>query len=334
MRLPLISFLLFGLVACGSVEPAPVRVSVRMTDVPVRYQAQLRALQDSVGEHENEAAEHIVRSVSARLEAEELVGAEDIDGVQQLLDGFHRILRGRRLLSELDLRLELEPVDGAASMRVWLRGDSSGALPVTVRPGGATLRIERLFANPSGEMAYSMRQAFFADLTTLPLERETTFEKDLGEFPIQIGPDSIAGRTTWTLDLTAGFVEQDGVRYPAQDTRIAFIDRIELATDLPNAPLVPEELAEAVLNPSVGMSGVMERCVRIHPREYDAALVQLAPLVSRATDDEISMRLAPCLRWLSRGRASGSDPTSLRRWVANWSRHHGTARKAAGGLDI
>jgi hypothetical protein len=156
----------------------------------------------------------------------------------------------------------------------------------------------------------------------------------LGRFPIRLGPGSIAGRTTWTLDLTAGFVEREDERYPAQDTRVAPVDRVELAPELPSEPLVPAVLADAVLDPTVGMAGVMERCVRVHPREYATALDTLAPLVGRATDAEVSDRLAPCLRWLSRGQASGADPGALRRWVAAWSRRDRGARPAGDGLQF
>jgi hypothetical protein len=334
MRQILLPLLLFVLTACGVAEPAPGLVRVNLGDLPLRYQAQLKALQDSIGEDENEAGERILRSVTARLETEALLGVDDLQGVEQLLGGFHRILRGRRLLSELDLRLELEPLEGSASLEVWLRGDSAGPEPVRVQPGGATLRIERMFANPGGKMAYSMRQAHYEDLGPVPVERGTTFRKSLGKFPIQIGQDSIAGRTTWTLVLTAGFIEQDGVRYPAQNIRVGIVDHVELAAELPSAPLLPAELARAALDPSVGMSGVMERCVRIHPREYDSALMQLAPLVSRATDEEVSLRLAPCLRWLSRARASGSDPSALRLWLANWARGLPDIQAVAGARGI
>lgn len=337
MRFLLLTTLFAGLAGCNSsptpdLGPVPIRID--LSNVAMHHQAQLQALQNAVAENEQDLAEQIARSLAARLEVEDLMEIEGNDGVRQVLTGFQRILIGRRILMDLDLRLETELVEGTGKVRLWLRGDSANVVPVTLRPGGAMLRIERLFAEPSGEMLYNMSQAFFEDLTTLHLVQGETFQRDLGLHPIQLGSHSIASRTTWTLDLTAGSVERDGTEYPAQETPIQMTDRVELAKDLPNVPLLPEELAAAVLDPTVGMAGVMERCVRIHPREYDIALDALAPLVSRATDSEVVGRLAPCLRWLSRGRAGGADPGALRRWMARRSDRERGARAASNGLDI
>ncbi|MEX1023533.1 MAG: hypothetical protein WD226_00525 [Planctomycetota bacterium] len=259
------------------------------------------------------------RALTERLA---LIGGDD---VRELVAGFRRVLDGRALVAELDLRLVIETAQPDSlepaldARRVLLTAEHQGQRPVRLRlPIG---RLEHLVVGlePTGAENRHLETTIthvFADVTLAP-GRVTEFEVVRYTLPTE---SALAVRERWRLTFGDGHVEADGRELPAALVSAADAHGERLAPELPTAPVEPADLVAYAGGPRVFLPLLLEHAVRIAPERRDEAVVAILPLLEELAVDHPrrGRMLAPVLRWLTRSTEPGAEPTA---WVAALHRH-------------
>ena len=137
----------------------------------------------------------------------------------------------------------------------------------------------------------------------------------MGFWPLSMSSETLAGRLEVHLRLLLAEVRDGDDLFSAGKLETSPAMHVELAAFLPNGALPLQDLVPAVLDQGIGIHGLMERLVRLSPADYTEARGQITALIGRATDLEISVRIAPALRWVTQGSYPGSDPREWRLWA-------------------
>ncbi len=315
-RLVLLLALSLAAPACRSTarpKLAPVRIPT-VAGVGPRYAPILQALAAAVEDHDDAVARRIAANMRLRLAADAARGADASRAdARALLDGFDRVLEGRRLVDTLDLQLDVRPVEGQPATRVVLRVRTRSNTRLELRPGGALLRVQRVSLTPEGKESRAARTCGVGNVASLVLD-EGWLEVPLGTFATTIPSNALGARTRWSLDMLGGEILEEGTPYPAQNVQVEGVERVDLAPFLTNTPVDPADLAAYVQRPGVALAPILERTVRIAPDRRDEALDLLTPLVETMVPEQIST-LVPTLRWLSPTSTPGRDPLAWRAWL-------------------
>lgn len=325
--------LLAGLFACSATErrditkPGPV-VEAGIAGLPPRYQPLFEALTDAVNAKEDAVARRIALGLEARLAADAARGRTAPDA-RRMLESFQKLLEGRRLVSLLDLELEVRPSNTPHAVALFLRARANHSEPVVLRPGGVSLRVLRVSLTPEGQEQRGVRNLSRPDLTSLALDREWT-EYPLGLFATTIPGNALAARSRWSARLLAGTIVAEGETYPAQDAAVTVVERVDLAAFLPNSAIEPAELKNYLERPDPQLPALLERTVRIAPERRGEALDQITPRILAMTPEEIAW-VAPCLRWLAETSGPGRDPETWRRILKTRGR---TTESTGDSLDL
>ncbi|MCP3914176.1 MAG: hypothetical protein GY711_01325 [bacterium] len=336
MRFPCLTLIVVAALAaaCASTS-TPSYSQPRITGiagVAPHYQPAFLALKDAVDEREDVTARRILTQLRARIDADRARETQAIrdaaegeqpprttEDAERLAEGFEKVLDGRAFVDTLQLELITRRVkDSDTTMRIVLRGTTTHPAPLTLRPGPATLRVQRVTIGPNGQEGRSVRKTAVRNVEKLALDPNGSFELPLGTFPMLSGPGALAARTSWSLQLRSGVVLAEGESYPAMHVRVKSAEHVQLAPFLPRTPVAPEELVAYVQRESPTLPPIIERTVRIPAEEQDEALRLLAPVAAAFTDDQMR-RLVPSLRWLGHTAAPGGDPLAWKMWLQSWA---------------
>lgn len=321
----LLSLALCLLVGCGAPSASRGVDQVPLTGIPQIYVAGFEGLKDAIEAGEDETARGIAAQIRRRL-AQHRNPPEAVD---QLLLGFERVLMGRALIGGADLWLEIQPRPDSHMGEIWLHGRTAHPGGISLRPGAAILAWQRRTLLPDGRDHLKATTLPLAGIKPVELVQEATAVMRLHAYDRRIPAGALAVNDRWILHLRSGSVDADGGEFPAMNFAVSSAQRVELAPVLPSGSLAPTFLLEAARNPGVSMPALLERTVRILPRDRDAALAALVPLVETWTPEQIA-RLVPSLRWLSGGSEAGGDPLAWRAWLRAWA----AQRATIGTLDI
>ena len=325
-RAVLVPWLALCLVAgCGTPSASRSADRDRLSAIPQIYVAAFEGLKVALEAGEDETARGIAAQIRGRLALRQdpPVGAVD------LLAGFDRILTGRALIGGAELWLEIRPRPDSHLGGVWLHGRSAHLAGIVLRPGAATLEWQRRTLLPDGRDLLNAKTLPLAGIMPVELTQEAAGIMCLDTYDRRISAGALAVNDRWILHLRSGSVDADGGTFPAMKLSVRAAQRVELASVLPPDALDPGLLAEAARKPGISMPALLERTVRILPRDRGAALDALVPLVEIWTAEQIS-RLVPSLRWLSGDSGPGADPLAWRDWLRAWA----AKRASIGTLDI
>jgi hypothetical protein len=287
--------------------------------------AAFEGLKGAVEAGENETARGIAAQIRRRLAQHR----DPLVEVDELLVGFERVLRGRALVGGAELWLEILPQQDSHLGEIWLRGRSAHPGGIALRPGAAILEWHRRTLLPDGRDYLNAKSLPLAGIKPVGLAQEATAGTRLYVYDRRVPAGALAVNDRWVLHLRSGSVDADEGEFPAMKLAVKPVERVELAPVLPSGSLAPALLLEAARKPEVSMPALLERTVRILPRDRDAALGLLAPLVETWTSEQIA-RLVPSLRWLSGDSEPGADPLAWRAWLRVWA----ARRTTIGTLDI
>jgi len=289
------------------------------------------ALQAAVDDGEDEVARRILAGIRARRPSAE---------VEEYAASFERVLDGRALVRDVDLRLASEPVEGApGDLLLVLLAAHSRDVDVTLRLPAATLRRGRIAVDARGDDASGMTTETTDALGALRIPAGETVRVPLRAAELRLG-GALCVRERWTLSTRAGFALLEEEELPAQDVAIEPCEVVRLAPFLPTAPVEPAELVRYLQDEQeLFVPALMERAVRIAPERRGEALDLLAPVVTRMAGDdpERLTTAAPALRWLARSRDAGGDPVAWSAWFAGRTAKREAVQDAAepeGGLDL
>ena len=311
--------------ACSAPGASRGAGGISLSGIPATYLPAFEGLRTSLGAGEDETARGIAAQIRRRLTIQEAPPSR----VEELLAGFERVLQGRALIGGAELWLELLSRSDSHLGEVWLRGRSMHPGGIALRPGAAILEWERRTLLPDGRDSLIIRTLPLTGIKAVELGQEATVGTLLHAYDRRILPGALAVNDRWILHMVSGSVDADEAEFPAMNVAVAAAQRVELAAALPNASLGPAVLIQAAGRPDVSMPALLERTARILPRDRDAALDGLAPLVEAWTPNQIA-RLVPTLRWLSGVTEPGADPLAWRAWLRARAVH----RAAMGTLDI
>lgn len=303
MRGPAV-LLLCALGACASTSLAEGPAGVDPA-----FEEALRALRVAVEERDDDLA----RSILDRVLAREPTGA-----TLRQAEAFDRILGGRALARDLDLRLESVVHAGGTRVDVVLRASHPLAEELVLRCGGGRLSMHQLAVDERG------RQQTVAETLALDTLRELRIPPGegsslvLGRFPLEVG-GALAVRIHWSLRLGSGEFVLGRRRYPAMLLGAEPCEAVRLAAFLPEAPVGPEVLAEYLDAGRFATAPMLERAVRIEPERREEALDLLTPVLQRM--DRIDLeRAVPALRWLSGHPGGLRDPSEWEGWLEERAR--------------
>ncbi len=313
------------LVGCGAPSASRGADRVSLSGIPQIYVAAFEGLKVALEAGEDETARGIAAQIRRRLALHRDPPAE----VNGLLLGFERVLRGRALIGGAELWLEIRPRPDSHLGEIWLQGRSAHPGGIALRPGAATLEWQRRTLLPDGRDHLNAKTLPLAGIRPVELVQEASEGTRLHAYDRRIPAGALAVNDRWILHLRSGSVDADGGEFPAMKLVVSPAQRVELAPVLPSGSLDPALLVEAARKPEVSMAALLERTVRILPRDRDAALSGLAPLVETWTSEQIT-RLVPSLRWLSGDTEPGADPLAWRAWLRAWV----AQRASIGTLDI
>ena len=225
-------------------------------------------------------------------------------------EAFEAIVAGREVIELLEPRLEGQLADGRVRLELAAEGLDR---EVVLEPSFAVLTGTWTAVDAAG--VEERRTATFSldalELVRLPAREPVRIA--LGEHALPVGR-ALASRVRFTLRLGGGTLSFDGRTCPAMNVSVEPCEIVRLAAFLPSTPVDPAELASYVQRPNIATPALLERTVRIHPRERAAALERLAPIAL----DLDRVRLAaivPALRWLSGSAYLGADPDLWRGYL-------------------
>lgn len=329
----LLCLLAFG--ACG----ATGRVVPEVQDgrgpgpVPPRYEGSLRALSAALADGLDDSARNMIQRLRARLVRDEFTGLLDLEGARAFVEGCARVIEGRSRVRACSFSLEFRRIEGERELSLFLVIESQWPAELTFMPGVAQVTVDRAFMEPSGELVQITRRVGLDNQESWVVPAESTVEYHLGDWPTGMARGSLAGRIRVDLKALAPQVKEAAAFYSAGGLRVAQAVHVELAGFLPTQAVSPGDLLPAVLDPTVGIHGLVERIVRLKPSLYREAEGELVGLIGRATDLEISARIAPALRWVTGGACPGSDPREWRLWAVQGFEEKST-RKIPSMLDL
>ena len=325
-RAVIVPWLALCLVAgCGAPSASRNADPGSYASIPQSYVAAFEGLKIALGAGEDETARGIASQIRRRLAMHQSPPV----GVQELLAGFERILRGRALIRGTELWLEIRPRPDSHLCEVWLHGRTSHPSGVALRPGAATLEWQRRTLLLDGRDHLKAKTLPLDGVRPVELVQEASGIRSVHVYDRRIPTGALAVNDRWILHLRSGSVDADGEAFPAMKLSVSAAQRVELASVLPPESLDPGLLAEAARKPEISIPALLERTVRILPRDRDAALDALVPLVEIWTPEQIA-RLVPSLRWLSGDSEPGADPLAWRAWLRAWA----SQRASIGTLDI
>jgi len=313
------------LLGCGAPSASRGADQDPRTGIPQIYVAAFEGLKAAVEAGEDETARGIAAQIRRRLAQHRDPSVE----VDDLLVGFELVLRGRALVGGAELWLEILPQPDSHLAEIWLHGRSAHPGGIVLRPGAASLEWYRRTLLPDGRDHLNAKVLPLAGIQPVGLAQEATVGTRLHSYDRRIPAGALAVNDRWVLHLRSGSVDSDEGEFPAMNLAVKAAERVELASVLPSGSLAPALLVEAARNPDVPVPALLERTVRILPRDRDAALDALAPLVETWTSEQIA-RLVPSLRWLSGDSDPGADPFAWRAWLRTWA----AQRAIIGTLDI
>jgi len=295
--------------------------------VPPRYQGDLEALTSALAEELDTTAWNMVRRLRARLGHDQARGLQDLRGVRAFVDGCARVLEGRSRVSACSFRLDFRRNAEARELELLLLIQNRWPRDLVFVSGAVQLTVDRSFIEASGEMVSVTRRVALPTQPEWWAKSGEGTEVSLGLWPITMARESLAGRIAVSLKLIAPKVLDGDERFAVGGIGVESNPYVELAGFLPTQALQPKDLVPAVLDADIGIHGLIERVVRLDPAAYGSAEAEILGLIERATDLEITARIAPVLRWITRGACPGSDPREWRLWAVeqkNKTSHPGT----------
>ncbi len=283
--------------------------------VPPRYQGDLDALGSALAEELDIMAWNMVRRLRSRLGRDQALGRQDLRGTRAFVEGCARVLEGRSRVSACSFRLEFRRNSEARELELLLLIQNRWSRDLAFVSGAVQLTVDRSFIEASGEMVSVTRRVALPTQPEWWAKSGEGTEVSLGHWPITMASESLAGRIAVSLKLIAPKVLDGEDRFAVGGFGVESIPYVELAGFLPTQALQPKDLVPAVLDSDIGIHGLIERVVRLDPAAYGAAEAEILALIERATDLEITARIAPVLRWITRGVCPGSDPREWRLWA-------------------
>lgn len=276
-------------------------------DVRPALQASFDALAAAVAAHEDELAQALLDRI-LRL------GPDEAE--LEYARAFERVLTGRRLVRNMNLRLAAE-LDARGRVRVELRA-SVPLEPLVIRTGGAVLRARVTVVDAGGSEERRLSTVGLDDLDRLRLSPDRTRRVELGVFDLPVG-GGLAARARFDLRLIGGAVETEAGSFPAMGFVVRPCEVVRLAAFLPSQSVDPGELLSYVRGPRVSTPALLERSVRIAPSRRREALDRLT-LVALELDRIRLGEIVPALRWLADTTVPGGDPDLWREWLADRAR--------------
>jgi hypothetical protein len=275
----------------------------------------LRAIEATVRSGDDPAARAMIVRLRQRTTEERVL---------DLLDGFERVLEGRRRIAQLDLALDSVPEPEEPGLfRLRLLVTTRADEPATLRLPPGSLRRLLIGIDPEGLESRLLDSYTAEGLEEVLVEPGETTVVDLNVYSIPQGR-ALCVRERWELELRSGEFEQAGVSYPAAPPPVAPCERVQRAAFLPTDAVDPAELlAYLEREEDPYLPALLERAVRIATGRRDEALELLAPAVARLAEErpERVVAAAPALRWLTRSRDPGADPAEWADWLAEWQEH-------------
>jgi len=295
------------------------------TGIPASYMPAFEGLKAALEAGEDDTARGIAAQIRRRLSLDGATRAQ----VEDLLVGFERVLQGRKLISGMELWLELVPQADSHMAAIRFHGRSGHSAAVTLRPGAASLEHQRRTLLPDGRSHVFYKTHPLEEMLPVELDQESGVGLQLHEYDRRIPTGALAVNDRWVLRLRSGSVTANGVRFPAMKLAVQSAQRVELAPVIPNGSVDPAVLVKAAEVFDTPLPALLERTARILPKDREAALDGLTPLVETWTPEQI-VRLVPSLRWLAGNPDLGGDPLVWRDWL----RARSARRTQTGTLDI
>jgi hypothetical protein len=308
------------LTACGSPRRAPVSDEVLLD--PTRrprvaeFEPAFEALAAALADGDDASANGILSRVRA-LRPE--------GPAAEVAEAFGRMLEGRSLARELELRLVAERRErgegasssaesrGSATRRLSLVAVSRHATRVTLHAAAARVESLMFGIDVRGFEHRSASTRATGALTELALAPDDPEVVELQEFEVPL-TNELALRAHFELVLVQAEIEIDGRRLPAANLRVGACEVDRLAAFLPTGAVEPAEFASYLARPGFALPPALERAVRIAPERREEALALCAPVIASLNRIDLE-RATPCLRWLSGDRERGGDPDRWRAWA-------------------
>ena len=271
-------------------------------------------------------------ALAARLRQGSLTEAE-----RGLVESAERVLTGRTLVRGLELRLVSEP-DPSREGRytLVLEARSSASASLRLRLAAAELKHHTASINALGVEGLDLESKASRALEDLRLPPGATTRTVLKEYDLALGR-ALAVRERWRLEPRAGEIECGGVRYPAQNVRIAGCERERLSPLLASGPKTAADLSGALeAERRSGARALLELALRLPKEEREAALAALVPVVERLAQAS-PQRVAdaePALRWLTQNRDLGPDAQGWSRYLAARAARGAQGGDAPANLDL
>lgn len=313
------------LAACAARSHGPVSHGQVAFDtgaaIPQEFLPALEALEQAV----RDGDEVVARSILEHLYARHPEGR-----ALELARSFERILDGRALVRDLDLRLEgKESAEAAGQYTVTLVASHHREEELRLRAGAARLRETLYGVQPDGAEQRESTSRALDELGDLRLPAGEETRVALAELYLPSPPGTLAQRARLELELFVGELEVDERVLPAQQVPVAPAECVRLASFLPATAVEPSELLRYVLDERVRRPALMERAVRIAPARRAEALDLVAGRL-----DELSVvtlgELVPALRWLSGTDGPGGDPEEWHDWLAARAKRRAAAAESGG----
>ena len=318
--------LLFWGAACTSPKALPL--AFQLNQVSERHRGSFIALLNALENREHQEAEGVLIGLERRLQAEYDGGDEALRSeVAWQLDAakrFGQILNGRKRLDLLEMHLTIEPLpaeegdasDGPLWIQLHIRSRWPGAL--TLQPGSAVLEQESLYLGAGGEHSSRGRTQVFESAGPWELAPLGTLTIPWMRYQRAPIGGALALRDGFALRLGSGSILEEDERFPAEHWPVPRGLRVNLTQVLPPQAVPVEAWLTHLQKIEVGMPSVVERTVRLAPRDYPLALQRLIPLVQAATP-ELFERYQPALTWLCLHRP---QPISLQGWRQHLANDH------------
>ncbi len=245
----------------------------------------------------------------------ELPARENVDAALRMVDGFGKVVEGRKRMGALELEVLVERIQGQEAVQVSLVGRSTWPTPITLRPGPVALDLRRTSLEPRAgiERQDAANQALDESLALeIPAMGEVSLA--LTEIPIEVPVGAIATRMRVSLRFIGGTVEDGGESFPARDIVAEPAQRTDLAGWVPASLVEPDELVELVKRGNAPLPALLERTVRIAPSRHEETLDRLGAAVETLPVESLRT-LVPSLRWLKGSTQFGRNELAWRNWL-------------------